>query len=366
MLRFTPHRSPRIAASLLLMLLLPTLASAQPRSSTGDPMISVWTKRPGPVFAGQFIASDPSIVRDGGGYRMSYSCFDFDLAAAFDPDTTRAAICQATSEDGIDWREIATADPSEDIAGLTLRGEPGTWAEHLEGSFLLRPGDGAELLYFSGYRHDGNPALGFPAALAVAQSTDGGRTFARIDPDPILAPTPGGYDNDAVYSPAIVPFDDGYVMVYAGHCYTRCDDGPGVRLLAATSPDGLVWTKRDAPVLEALPDLPWTRDGVAEPALLLAPDGRWHLFFTALRDADRVIGLARADSPFGPWRVAPDPILTPSSSPDAFDFAGVLAPDIRIEGDTARMWFLGATPEEDIAIGYAEAPWPFWPDSENS
>ncbi len=347
----------------LCFLALFTLTFAQLASSTTAAATpSTWTKRPDPVFNGQFVASDPSLIRDGDGYRMSYTCFDFDLTPAFDPDTTRAAICQATSVDGVHWREFATADPAEPILGLTLRGEPGSWAEHLEGSFLLETEDGDELLYFSGYRHDGDPALGFPAALAVARSTDGGRTFARVGADPILAPTPGGYDNDAVYSPAIVPYADGSGMVYAGHCYTRCDNGLGVLLLAATSPDGLTWTKRDAPVLEALPDLPWTRDGVAEPALIQGPDGVYYLFFTALRDADRMIGLARSDSPFGPWEVAPDPILTPSNSPDAFDTAGVLAPDVRIEGDLARMWFLGTSREDDFAIGYAEAAWPFWPD----
>lgn len=357
---------PRTLCLALILVLFPVVVSAHAGQSAanGDPNFAGWTKRPAPVFSGQFIASDPSILRDeagSAGYRMAYTCFDFDLTAAFDPETTRSAICQAISPDGIAWREVAAAGPSEEIAGLTLRGDPGSWAEHLEVSFLLRPAEGPELLYFSGYRHGGDPALGFPAALSVAQSTDGGRTFTRVDPDPILAPTPGGYDNDAVYSPAIVFFEDGYAMVYTGHCYTRCDDGPGVRLLGATSPDGLTWTKRDAPVLETLPELPWTRDGVAEPALIFAPDGRFYLFFTALHDADRVIGVAWADSPFGPWKVALDPILTPSTSPDAFDAAGVLAPDVRIEGDSARMWYLGVSPEEDYAIGYAETPWPFWP-----
>ncbi len=360
---------PRPLGVLLALLLLAPLASVRSAPSPAEPPLSSWTKLPDPVFSGQFIASDPSLILDpaGTGYRMSYTCFDFDPTVPFDPATTHAAICQATSPDGVAWTEIPTSDPVDQIAGITLRPTPDTWAENLEASFLLSLPDGDELLYFSGYRQEGDPAMGFPAALAVARSTDGGQTFARVGDDPIIAPTLGGPDNDAVYSPAIVPYEDGYAMVYAAHCYTRCDagsGGPGVRLLAAVSPDGLTWTKRPAPVLEALPELPWTRDGVAEPALVLAPDGSYYLFFTALRDADRVIGLARSNSPFGPWEVAPDPILTPSTSPDAFDAGGVLAPDVRIEGDTARMWFLGTSREEDFAIGYAETAWPFWPTAE--
>jgi predicted GH43/DUF377 family glycosyl hydrolase len=312
-----------------------------------------WDKRAEPVFEGQYLASDPAIVRDGELYWMFYTCFSLDPTVAFDPATTRAAICEATSRDGIAWSNVPADGP---IEGLVLTGREDSWDQDLEGSFAVRR-DGEYLLYYSGYRHRGHPAQGFPAALAVARSTDGG-TFARVQDGPVLTPTPGWHDNDAVYSPTIVEHGDELVMVYAGHCYTRCDVTPGVALLAATSPDGLHWTKHPIPVLQALPDLSWTRDGVAEPALLQGPDGLYHLFFTGLRDADRLIGVARGETPFGPWEVNPDPIVVPAAT--GFDRAGVLAPDVRIEGETVRMWFLGATPEEDIAIGYAEATWPLW------
>jgi hypothetical protein len=81
-------------------------------------------------------------------------------------------------------------------------------------------------------------------------------------------------------------------------------------------------------------------------------------FFSGLRDEERRIGIARGETPFGPWNVNPEPIVIPSG--DGFDRAGVLAPDVRLEGDTVRMWFLGMTPEEDIAIGYTETAWPLW------
>jgi predicted GH43/DUF377 family glycosyl hydrolase len=314
---------------------------------------AAWTKRSDPVFEGQYVASDPAIVRDGDGYRMFYTCFVFDPTVAFDPATTRAALCEATSPDGLAWTNVPADGP---IEGLVLTGREGSWDENLEGSFAVERG-GDYLLYYSGYRQQGTPAPGFPAALAVARSHDG-LTFARVKDGPILRPTPGWYDTDAVYSPTIVDDHGKLVMIYAGHCYTGCKAAPGVTLLAATSTDGLTWTKRSTPVLQALPELGWTRDGVAEPGLIEGPDGLFYLFFTGLRDADRVIGIARGTTPFGPWEVDRQPIVVPSAS--GFDRAGVLAPDVVIEGDTVRMWFLGTTPEEDIAIGYAEATWPLW------
>lgn len=284
---------------------------------------------------------------------MAYTCFVLDPNAAFDPETTRAGVCEAVSTDGLSWRALPAVDG---IEGLVMRGREGSWAEHLEASFMVKRG-GEYLLHYSGYRNKGFPAQGFPAALAVSRSTDGVH-FEPVPDRPILPLTPDWLDNDAVNSPTIVERGGELVMVYAGHCYTRCDSGSGVTLLAATSPDGLVWTKRAEPVLTARSDLGWTRDGVAEPALLLGPDGAWQLFFVGLLDARRLIGVARGPTPFGPWDVDPNPIVVPSTA--GFDRAGTFAPDVRLEGVTERMWFLGQTPEEDLAIGYAEAPWPFW------
>lgn len=73
-----------------------------------------------------------------------------------------------------------------------------------------------------------------------------------------------------------------------------------------------------------------------------------------------MLGIARGETPFGPWQIDPEPIVRPST--DSFDRAGVLAPDVHLDGNRVRMWFLGATPEEDIAIGYAGITWPLWRD----
>ncbi len=331
-----------IVAVILLIISAPTLAQ--------DTSWPTWVKREAPVYSGQFfVASDPAIIDEGDFYRMYYTCMDF---LRKEP---RAILCQATSSDGLEWTPMPVEGPLE---GLMLRGREGDWDENLEGAYAIKIGD-QHFLYYSAYRDKGgNPAKGFPAALALAVSADG-VNFERYQSEPILAPTPGWYDNDAVYSEIVFEYDDQYVMIYVGHCYTQCDYGFGTTLLAATSADGIAWTKRSEPVLERMPEVaPWTNDGVAEPAIVIEPDGRVTLFFTGVRDEDRWLGMARGTSPFGPWEVNPQPILKPT--PGSFDADGVLAPHVLIEDGIARMWYLGVEPVEGgqyYHVGYAEADW---------
>lgn len=318
-----------------------------------------WTKNPEPVYSGQFFVASDVVILDereseGGAYRMFYTCMDFLR------ETPRAILCSATSPDGFVWTPVEAADGGA-IEGLVLRGREGEWDTNLEGSYAIRDKNTGEyLLYFSGYREEGEPALGYPAAMWLAASTDGIH-FERVQAEPILSPTAGWYNNDAVYSQVVFEYDGGYGMVYVGHCYTQCDYGYGTTLLGATSADGRVWTKLPDPVLTAMPDeLDWTRDGVAEPAVVFEPDGRVTLFFTSVRDDDRWLGMARSTngSPFGPWDVNPEPILMPT--PDTFDAGGVLAPHVLIEDGVARMWYLGVEPVEGgeyYHVGYAEAEW---------
>ena len=143
-----------LAGTLLAGMLIP----GHPAGGQGN--WATWTTRPDPVFEGQFIASDPSLVHDGDRYRMFYTCFNLDPTQPFDPDTIRAALCEATSDDGFAWTNVPADGP---IEGLVLTGREGEWDEHLEGSFILprKDGDGY-LLYYSGYRHEGVPAMGLP------------------------------------------------------------------------------------------------------------------------------------------------------------------------------------------------------------
>ncbi|HRA47877.1 MAG TPA: hypothetical protein PK819_07410 [Thermomicrobiales bacterium] len=337
----------------LVAVLLTVLVQVATQPIQASASWSAWTKTPTAIFEGQYIASDPTLIDMGDHLRMFYTCFVLP-PEGFVPEKVRAAICAADSTDGLTWTEIDT-DP--DTHGLVLRGREGSWEENLEANFVLKRGD-TWYLYYSGYEHIGDPALGFPAALSVATSTDG-ETFTRVSDQPILEPTPGGYDNDAIYSPAILDIDGTMTMIYAGHCYTKCDKGYGNVLLSATSTDGIAWTKDAEPTLVGnLPDAEWTADGVAEPALLAGPDGFYYLFFTGLQGDGRLLGEAVGPTPTGPWTINPEPLFLPEE--DGFDTGGILAPFVALDGDTVQMWFLGQTTADKQSIGFAEASWPLF------
>jgi predicted GH43/DUF377 family glycosyl hydrolase len=307
---------------------------------------ATWSKRREPVLRNKYhVASDPSVLRDGSTYRMFYTCFD--------PDRQGPAICQTVSQDRLSWTDAPVDDG---MKGRMLQTREGHWDEHHEGAAAIRRGSEC-LLYYSGYKTGGTPIPNFPAFLAAARSEDC-LHFQRISDEPILKPTSGWYDNDAIFSPTVVDLDGVLTMVYTGHCYTNCLNGAGVFLLAATSRDGRTFTKHKSPVMKPSNEHQWTRNGLAEAALARGPDGFLYLFVTgALGDDEKkVIGVARSKTVAGPWELNPQPILSPTAG--RFDDSGVLAPSVLIEGNIARMWFTGINNKSQMAVGYAEAPLP--------
>ncbi len=366
------HRSPALRAAAIAGLLLlsacggggepaetrsalgaePIDAQAQARAkpvvvstvSVSTPGWSTWTKRLKPVFSGPYsLIGDASVVREGNQLRMVYNCFD--------PVRQRGAVCQARSSDGISW---ADAPINDGLAGRLIQTRPGEWDDAHETPLLYKRGS-EWLLYFSGYVDKGGFVNSFPAYLGLATSTDG-LNFKRHGSEPVLLPSPGGHDNDAIFSPSITEHEGQLVMIYTGHCWTRCDKGYGVTLLAATSSDGRTWTKRPEPILTQA-DLPWTENGAAEASIVRGPDGWYYLFMSYLYGENgHDIGLARARTPYGPWDINPSPIVRRSAG--EFDAKGPIAPTVLIENGKARMWFHGFGSDQTIRIGYAEAPWP--------
>ena len=325
-------------------------------SGSGDPPSptsawAAWTKQPTPAFAGQYPAtSDPSVLRDGAGYRMAYTCFD----PARTPQGPE--ICGALSADGLSWTPAPVGD--ETVQGRLLATGAGVWDTAHETALLRRSGSGY-VLYFVGYVDRGGILNSVPSAIGMATSTDG-LHFTRAA-DPVLTRTPGGDDDQMISSPTIVDTPDGgSLMVYAGYCGTGCAHAPGIVLLGARSSDGVHWTKLDAPVLRGA-DVPWPNEGVGEADIVHGPDGAYYLFATVLQGTrPHQIGVARSASPTGPWTFDPQPIVT-AGGPGAFDEGQVVAPSVLVEDGRVRMWFHGVDKSGTrAAIGYAQASWPLW------
>ncbi len=333
-------------------LILPVFAailasiSACSKATTTESKPGTWIRQPAPVWTGAGgLASDPAVIAQPNApadakYRMYYT--------GLAEDGSHTIIADADSADGITWKSISSQ---------LLSARSGSWDENLETCGLIDD----RLLLFTGYRDVGKPAKGFPASLGLARSTDGEIFVA--DNKPILDPTPGGRDNDGIYHPSVLKTGNSYSMAYTGHAYTNDPTtGPiGVSVLLANSSDGITWIKADKPLLCSDPKLPWTTDGVAEPCLLRGLDGKFYLFFTGLKDEQRVIGIARSDWVSGPWTLSPIPILQPT--PGSFDAHQVLAPSVIIEGDRVRMWYTAVDDRGRMSVGYAQSRWPIWPQN---
>ena len=277
-------------------------------------------------FKGTVIASDPSVVHYDGRYWMAYTELDW--------RSSHTVIAMAMSLDGLNWTPVTTDDA---IPGVVMRGGVNLPYQNLEAPELVRTKTGW-LLYFSAYQDKGYPAKGFPASLWLATSYDGVH-FSIFGTTAVMVPTPGWYDNDAIYSPSIVRRGGKYIMAYAGHAYTDTSKiaHGGVYVLGAESYDGIVWTKLDNPLLGPGDGPAWMRDGAGEPELFVDKMRVLHLLFTGLSGEDRIIGIAEAPNWPGPFKVRPTAVLVPDPAEGEVK---VLAPSVVVEQNRMRMWYL--------------------------
>jgi serralysin len=307
---------------------------------------TVWSFGTAVNFAGQMLAADPTILIDNGVYRMFFT------DGAHDGDAIRPVIAEAISSDGWTWTQLGGTTAT----GVVVAGAGGDRA-NLEGACIFKAGDGFILLY-SAYGDEGVPLAQFPASLHAATSTDGVH-FTPVAGGAVLDPSTGWYDNDAIFSPTVIAHGGGFLMLYAGHAYTDASavgGRLGVSLLAATSRDGLNWTKAPAQILRADPALPWMADGVAEPSLLRGTDGNYYLFFTGIAGAERSIGIAVAADPLGPWSIVPEPMLTAAGT--GLGAGGtVIAPHAELVNGVLRVWYTAVAADGGHSIAYAEADW---------
>jgi predicted GH43/DUF377 family glycosyl hydrolase len=305
-----------------------------------------WTKQPQPVYESAdstFAASDPSVVHEDDSYYLYYTDVDNSIGAT--------VIALATSKDGLEWS----------YQGRLLEANKSNWDAAHESAAIWKEEDKPYHLFYIGYQPKEYPPLGHYAAdLGVALSENAEGDFEKPSDAPLLLRSSTWYDSDMIASPDIIKVGKTYYMVYAGHCYENCQVPvlAGVVLLGATSSDLVHWTKHETPVLGADPNIPWMAAFVAEPALLAAPNGKYYLFFTAFADWESdhpVIGLAEGETPFGPWNIKPEPIL---ESRENWESAWVGAPDVLLEENTVKMWYMAVDKEGYYRIGYATAPWP--------
>ncbi len=209
----------------------------------------------------------PTVRHEGAAYVMYYG--DDSWA---EPPTIR----RSRSADAIAFAE-------EEVV-LTL-GELGAWDGAWVGSPEVVEHVGRQWLFYAA--HGG----GIRSAVGLAVSDDGGATFRRASPGPVLeGGPPGSWDELGVWAPEVLVIDGRFHLWFT----TGSGANPWMPWRAsighAVSDDGLVWTKDEWPVL--VPARSWESAGISRPAVLRDGDG-YRLWYTGIDRGEPSIGHAR-------------------------------------------------------------------------
>lgn len=206
--------------------------------------------------------------------------------------------------------------------------------------------------------NDGDPRAGDPedeASDSVAdESPDTDTSPEAVEvgpPQQVLGPAEG---RSFLNPGAVVRDADGRL-----HAFRNSFDGfPGPtetdRLVS--DDDGVTWTPA-GPVLTT-DDVPFATRTVFVMTGVVADDGTWVVYFQTYEGVSGPghIGRASAPAPEGPWTVDPEPVLT-SGPEGAWDARRLAEPQVVVEPDgTWRMWFVGFDERLVGAIGTATSP----------
>lgn len=190
---------------------------------------------------------DPS---PDGQYLSYLSYIDLDLA---DP-TKIVGICQ---------------EPAMTLGGLGTFDEFGT-----NPISVIRHRDELRVYYAGWTRCESVP---FNGAIGVAISSDGGRTFERIGPGPVLSYSP--YEPYLIGSPRIRKFGERWVLFYvAGKKWisTKTNPEPVYKIRRADSTDGINWSQFGHDLIPGA----LGEDECQACADVTYRDGRYHMFFS--------------------------------------------------------------------------------------
>ncbi len=301
-------------------------------------------KNSDPVWNGNLVAGDPSIIKDGAIYKIYYT------SLVVEDTSEKIVIAGAQSYNGINWTPMGGSFAPETIV---LENRSDKWDKHLEAIDVIKDGSGFKM-YYCGYPFE-NTEINTTVAngeIGLAISADG-QSFTRARDFPVLKR--GGnnaMDKNALFSPTVIKDSGTYYMLYTGWCIDSCSS-PFIGILGATSTDGINWVKEARYIIAGIDsDLDWIKL-LIEADIVKGPDNVFYLFFTG----EKGIGVARSNHPFGPYEIYPHPILTKTQSWESYK---VIAPTVIIENNKVRLWYMGAKPDfSDFAIGYAESIFPF-------
>lgn len=197
--------------------------------------------------------------------RVYFSCRP--LPDARGQYVSRSAFVDLDRADLTAIRRVA-AQPILELGGVGEFDEFGTYPV----SVIRRGGD--VLAYYAGWTRC--ESVPFNVSIGMAVSRDGGETFTKMGPGPVLSFSQ--HEPFVISGPKIRRFGDQWTLFYiAGQKWIVADGRPEpvYKIRMATSVDGLQWNKLDRDLIESRiePD-----EAQASPDVFQA-NGKYHMFF---------------------------------------------------------------------------------------
>jgi predicted GH43/DUF377 family glycosyl hydrolase len=192
-------------------------------------------------------------------------------------------------------------------------------------------------------------------AIGLATSTDG-ITWSKYADNPILVPS--AIDARYMSNPAVVETSSLWGMWYVGRSASDPSTSQILRVLYATSFDGVHWSKNLPGVaLQPSPSLSaWDSGSVYSPTVFF--DGTLYgMWYAALNQTFLVPSIGFANSKNGAaWtKFSGNPVLTPGSL-GSWDALGVQDPSIVLGGGGFMLYYDGIGATGTGSIGLAQPP----------
>lgn len=326
----------------VLMLLI---ASCKKEKSDPQPAdAQPFTRSENPVFESPLgLAADPSVIRIGDSLMMYYTAEDKKVGVV------------VSTDNGVTWN---SPDGNNSIDYAAFEADPNQWDETLETIDVLKVED-EYWMYYAGYIEGGDDNGGivnnYEIGLAVSSNGIDFTRHPQSIEQPILARDTSNvntYDRHAMTSPGVVLDNGTFYMIYAGWNVHNnwAGSNAGIRILGATSADGITWVKSNSPLISPA-EVTYSPD-INEASLFKSDDGYWYIPFSTQSS----IGIARSASFTGAYDIYGKEIVSPEFSWDS----EVTAPDGFIENGKIKLWYHGvkAPAYWPWVIGYSVADYP--------
>ena len=246
----------------------------------------------------------------------------------------------ATSKDGISWTMYPSA---------VLSPTPGTWdAYTVEIPMVIRENGGYKMWY-------SGSATGVSSLHIGYATSHDGINWTKYSGNPLLGPGKATWEDESVYSCAVMSFPGGYQMWYGGSDSSVSEVSIGY----ATSSDGIIWQRDTAnnPVLKPGASGQWDALGGNVPRVL-HKGGTYYLWYEGwgtISASQRSIGAATSKDTGRTWtKYANNPALSPS--PGTWDATDAEPGSVLLRGDTLDMWYDGGDNSFVYRIGHATSP----------